>query len=60
MDNFYICDLIHILITKEICYLKLRFMKSKKIKSKIIIKKYKGKNKEQQIIIKKLIELLME
>lgn len=35
-------------------------MKVKKIKSKIVIKKYKGKNEERDIIIKKLIKLLME
>jgi hypothetical protein len=35
-------------------------MKPKILKSKIVIKKYKDKNKEWEIIIKKLIKLLME
>jgi len=35
-------------------------MKFKKLKSKIVIKKYKYKNEKWEIIIKKLIRLLME
>jgi hypothetical protein len=35
-------------------------MENKKLKCKIVIKKYKDKSKEREIIIKKLIKLLME